>query len=165
MLNCKKLYNPLFLFSFVERTLVIIKSDGIQKGLVGEILKRIESRGLKIYKIKQMRLNEDICFNIYGDSLKKFPQIRESLIDYMTNKDVIVLIITGENAISEVRKIRGLSNPAKSPLGSVRRDFAGDQNMEELTLKGITTKNVMHSSGDKEEANFEIKLFFNEDEI
>jgi len=80
----------------------------------------------------------------------------------MTENPSIIMIIQGDDAIKKGRDIRGLSDPSKSPIGSVRRDFAGDQNMEELTKNGKVTKNVMHASGNKEEVEFESKLFFGE---
>ncbi len=112
----------------------------------------------KIVKLQREQVSE-----LYKESLKKFPQIREKVIDYMTEDVSILMVIEGEEAIQKARKIRGLSDPSKSPPGSVRRDFAGDQNMEELTKKGLATKNIMHSSGNKEEVEAEIKLFFGEE--
>lgn len=144
----------------MEKTLVIIKPDGIKKRLVGEIIKRIENKGLTITKIKTIKLNRKKCEKLYEDSMKRFPQIKEPLIKYMTESPVIVLIAEGKNAIKKVREVRGLSDPSKSPKGTIRRDFAGDQKMEELTKKGKATKNVMHSSGNKKEVKFEINLFF-----
>ena len=80
----------------------------------------------------------------------------------MTKEPSILMIIEGEDAIKKMRKVRGLSDPSKSPIGSVRRDFAGDQDMEDLTRNGKVTKNIMHSSGNREEVEFEIKLLFGE---
>ena len=149
----------------MEKTIAMIKPDGIQRKLMGEIIKRIEERGLEVVKIKIDKLNKHKISELYKESLIKFPQIKEKVIKYMTEKPSLIMIIEGEDAISKVREIRGLSDPSKSPLGSVRRDFAGDQKMEELTKEGKVTKNIMHSSGTKEEVQFEIKLLFEEDEI
>jgi nucleoside-diphosphate kinase len=144
----------------MEKTVVIIKPDGIQKKLIGEIIKRIEKEGLNIIDVKIERLTENKISELYKESLSKFPQIRKEVIEYMTEAPSILMILQGEDAIKEGRSIRGLSDPSKSPIGSVRRDFAGDQNMEELTKSGKVTKNVMHASGNKEEVDSEIKLFF-----
>jgi len=146
----------------MEKTVTMIKPDGIQRRLIGEIIKRIEKENLDIININIMKLTENQVSQIYKNSLNKFPQIRKEIIEYMTGSPSVVMIIEGEEAIKKVRNIRGLSNPSKSSIGSVRRDFAGDQNMEELTKNGKVTKNVMHSSGNKEEVAFEIKLFFGE---
>lgn len=146
----------------MEKTLVIIKPDGIQKKLIGEIIKRIEKEELSIINVKIEKLTENQISELYKESLNKFPQIRKEVIKYMTESHSILLMLQGEDAIKKGRIIRGLSNPSKSPRGSIRRDFAGDQNMEELTKNSKVTKNVMHASGNKEEVEFEIKLFFGE---
>jgi len=148
----------------MEKTVVMIKPDGIQKKLIGEIIKRIESENLMITQLNIVKLTEEQVSELYRDSLKKFPQIKKEIIGYMTKEPSILMIIEGEDAIQKMRKLRGLSDPSRSPVGSVRRDFAGDQNMEELTKNGKVTKNIMHASGSKEEAEFEIKLFFGENE-
>lgn len=144
----------------MEKTAVIIKPDGIQKKLIGEIIKRIEKEELIIIDLNIIKLTEKQVSMLYQESLKRFPQIKTEIINYMTNSPSILMIIEGEKAIEKMRKIRGLSDPSKSPVGSVRKDYAGDQNMEELTKNGKVTKNIMHASGNKEEAEFEIKLLF-----
>ncbi len=152
-----------YLFSPMEKTIVIIKPDGIQKKLIGEIIKRIEKEELDILNVKITDLTENQVLELYKESLNKFPQIKREIIEYMTESPSILMILQGEDAIKKGRSIRGLSDPSKSPIGSVRRDFAGDQNMEELTKNGKVTKNVMHTSGSKEEVEFETKLFFGEE--
>lgn len=144
----------------MEKTVAIIKPDGIRKGVVDEIIKRIKNNELNIVNIKITKLASFQILQLYQESFKKFPQIKEGIINYMTEDVSIVMIVEGDDAIQKARTIRGLSDPSKSPIGSVRRDFAGDQNMEELTKNGKVTKNVMHASGNKEEVEFEIKLFF-----
>ncbi len=144
---------------------MIIKPDGVQKRLIGEVIKRVEKEELNIINMKIIKLTAKQVFELYKESLIRFPQIKKEIIKYMTEEPSILMIIEGEDAIKKVRNIRGLSNPSKSPIGSVRRDFAGDQNMEELTKNGKVTKNVMHSSGDKKEVEEEIKLFFGRNEI
>jgi nucleoside-diphosphate kinase len=146
----------------MEKTVVMIKPDGIQKKLVGEIIKRIEGEKLDIVDIKIAKLTENQISELYKESLKKFPQIKKRIIEYMIEGPSILMIVEGKDAIQKVRNIRGLSDPSKSHIGSVRRDFAGDQNMEELTKKGKATRNIMHASGSKEEAEEELKLFFEE---
>ena len=146
----------------MEKTVAIIKPDGIQKKLIGEIIRRIESENLVISDIRIKKLKEKQVSELYKESLEKFPQIKKGIIEYMTKESSILMIIEGEDAIQKMRKIRGLSDPSKSPIGSIRRDFAGDQNMEELTRNGKVTKNIIHSSGSKKEVEFEIKLLFGE---
>ena len=141
----------------------MIKPDGIQKRLIGEIIKRIENEELDILQIKIVNLVENQVLGLYKDSLENFPQIKRGVVKYLTEDPSILMIIGGEDAIRKGRNIRGLSDPSKSPRGSIRRDFAGFQNMERLTKKGKVTKNIMHASGNKEEVEFEIKLFFGEE--
>lgn len=98
----------------MERALVIIKPDGIQKGLVGEIFSRIKREKLRIVKIKTILLMKKQVNALYQDSLKKFPQIKNAIISYMTSGDSIIFIVEGKNAIRKVRAIRGSSDPSKS---------------------------------------------------
>lgn len=148
----------------MEKTVVMIKPDGIQRKLIGEIIKRIENEELDIINIKVAKLTEGQVSELYKKSLKKFPQIKKRVIDYMIEGPSILMIIEGEDAIQKMRNIRGLSDPSESSVGSVRRDFAGDQDMKELTKKGEATRNLMHASGNKEEVEEELKLFFREGE-
>jgi len=143
----------------MEQTFVMIKPDGIQKHLVGEVIKRIEDKKLIVTKIKTILITKKQISIIYKDSFKKFPQVKKAVISYMTSKPSIAFIAEGKNAIKKVRDIRGLSDPSKSPIGSIRKDFAGHQKMSDLTKKGKATRNIMHASGSKKEAEFEIKLF------
>lgn len=146
----------------MEKTVVMVKPDGIQRKLIGEIIKRIESEELDIINIKVVKLTGDQVSELYKKSLKKFPQIKKRIIDYMIEGPSVLIVVEGEDAIQKVRNIRGLSDPSKSPAGSIRRDFAEDQNMKELTKKGEATRNLMHASGSKEEVEKELKLFFGE---
>ena len=144
----------------MEKTVIIIKPDGVHKGADNEIIGRIKNNGLNIVNTKITKLTRFQILRLYQESLRKFPQIKKEMINYMTEDISIVIIVEGNNAIQKVRAIRGLSDPSKSPVGSIRRDFAGDQNMEELTKAGLATKNIMHASGSMEEVELEIKLFF-----
>lgn len=146
----------------MEKTVVMVKPDGIQRKLIGEIIKRIESEGLDIVNIKVAKLTEDQVSELYKESLKKFSQIKKRIIEYLIEGPSVLIVVEGEDAIQKVRNIRGLSDPSKSPTGSIRRDFAEDQNMKELTKKGEATRNLMHASGSKEEVEKELKLFFGE---
>ena len=143
----------------MEQTFIMIKPDGVKKHLVGEVIKRIEDKNLRISEIKTVLPTKKQIAIIYKDSFKKFPQVKKAVIGYMTSKPSIAFIAEGKNAIKKVRDIRGLSDPSKSPIGSIRKDFAGHQKMSDLTKKGKATRNIMHASGSKKEAEFEIKLF------
>lgn len=149
----------------MEKTIVMIKPDGIHKKVMGEIIKRIEDEDLEIINIKVTRLEREQVSELYKESLKKFSKIKKEVLDYMTLGPSIIMMLEGDQAIKKARKIRGLSDPSRSPVGSIRKDFAGDQDMEKLTKQGLATKNIMHASGDKEEVEAEIKLFFNENGV
>lgn len=146
----------------MERTFVMVKPDGIKKGLVGEVIKRIEDKGLAIKDIRKTRMTPSQFKRLYAHIYKKYPKIVKSLFDVITKKDVVVMIVEGSNAAKKVQKIRGPSNPAEAPRGTIRGDFARDQDMRKLYKKGRAVMNIMHSSDDKKQAGFEIKIFFKE---
>lgn len=148
-----------------EKTLVIVKPDGVDARLIGEVIKRLENKNLRIANVKFLKITQKQSIGLYGASMKIYKNIKKSLIDYITGGYSLVLIMEGKEAIKRAREVRGLSDPSKSPRGTVRRDYAGSHRMEELTKKGKATKNIMHSSGNKEEADAEIKLFFKKNEI
>lgn len=148
-----------------ERTLVIIKPDGVEAGLIGEVIKRLENKRLRIVQVKFLKISKKQSIGLYGASMKIYKNIKKSLIDYITGGYSLAMVMEGKESIKRAREVRGLSDPSKSPIGTVRRDFAGNQRMTELTKIGKATKNIMHSSGNKEEAEAEIKLFFNKNEI
>ncbi len=144
----------------MERTFVMIKPDGIQKHLVGEIIKRIEDKKLKITDIKKTRMSPIQFKKLYSHVYVKYPKIVRPLFSFLTKHDVIVMVIGGRNAISEMQKIRGPSNPAMAPKGTIRGDFAKDQDQNKLYLQGKVTKNIIHSSDNRKQTNYEIKIFF-----
>lgn len=130
----------------------MIKPDGVQRGLISDILKRYESKGLKIVAMKLMQISEEMARKHYAKHLNKdfFPE----LIRFITSGPVVALVLEGDNAIEVVRKLNGETNPQKASLGTIRGDF------------GISkTKNIVHGSDSKESAEREIQLFFSESEI
>ena len=130
----------------MERTLAIIKPDGIKRKLVGEILKRYEQKNLNIIELKMIMATKEILEKHYGEHKGK-PFYNE-LISYM-NDYVIVIILEGENAISMVRKINGATNPRDSEPGTIRGDFSLS-----------ATENLVHGSDSKESADREINIWF-----
>ena len=144
----------------MEKTLVIIKPDGIEKGLIGEVLGRIKKNGLKISKKMRKSLSKGECETLYEHAKAKYPKIYSSLISYMTRGPVILMEIEGERAIERMIELRGPSDPSKAPFGTVRGDFSREQSMKEFYKRGKAIENIMHSSQNQEEAEFEIGLFF-----
>jgi nucleoside-diphosphate kinase len=136
----------------VELTLSIIKPDGIQKNLIGEIYSRFEKAGLEIVASKMMHLTNDQAEGFYA--IHRERPFFSDLVSYMTSGPVQVQVLQGESAIDSNRKIMGATNPSEAAAGSIRADFA--DSIEE---------NIVHGSDGPETAAQEIKFFFNKDEI
>lgn len=136
----------------MEQTLVIIKPDAVQRGLIGDIVRRFERRGLRIVAMKLMQITPQLAERHYA--VHKGKAFYESLIKYITSGPVVVMILEGTDAISTVRRTMGATNPAEASPGTIRADFG----ME-------TGRNLVHGSDGSDTATFEISLFFDEDEI
>jgi len=136
----------------VERTLSIIKPDGVEKNLIGEIYRRFENAGLKIIAAKMLHLTRDQAEGFYAVHRER-PFFRD-LVTYMTSGPVVVQALEGEDAIKANRNIMGATNPANADPGTIRADFAAS--IEE---------NVVHGSDGPETAAVEIAYFFKEGEI
>lgn len=177
-------------YTYHERSLVILKPDSIQRGLVGEILTRFEKKGLKIVAMKMvlptleqakkhydqpksamMALGERTiaAYKEKGIDDKRDPMeialdIQKKLWTYLTTGPVIVMVIEGAHAIAHVRKIRGGTNPLNADVGSITADYTIDSyfiaDEDERAIR-----NLVHASGNVEEAATEIKVWFREDEI
>jgi nucleoside-diphosphate kinase len=136
----------------LERTLSIIKPDGVEKNLIGEIYKRFESSGLRIIAAKMVHLSRRDAEGFYAVH-KERPFYRD-LVNYMISGPVVVQVLEGENAIQKNREIMGATNPADAAPGTIRADFA--TSVEE---------NVVHGSDGPDTASSEIGYFFDEAEI
>ena len=136
----------------MQTTLVLLKPDTVQRGLIGQIVSRFENKGLKIVGMKLMTLSDAIVAEHYDFLADKpfFPGIQA----YMTSAPVVALAISGTNVIKTVRNLTGATNPAEALPGSIRGDFA-------LTIDA----NIIHASDSEETAAVELKRFFNEGEI
>jgi nucleoside-diphosphate kinase len=136
----------------VERTLSIIKPDGVEKNLIGEIYRRFEGAGLRILAARMMRLTREQAEGFY--SVHRERPFFADLVNYMTSGPVIVQVLEGESAVKGNRDIMGATNPANADAGTIRADFAAS--IEE---------NVVHGSDAPETAAVEIAYFFSEGEI
>ncbi len=136
----------------METTLVLLKPDTIQRGLIGQIVSRFENKGLKIVGMKMMLLSDEIVSEHYDFLADKpfFPGIKA----YMTSAPVVAMAISGSNVIKTVRNLTGATNPAEALPGSIRGDFA-------LTIDA----NIIHASDSAETAAVELKRFFKDGEI
>lgn len=136
----------------MERTLSIVKPDGVEGDVVGEVLRRFESAGLNVVALKMVRLDADRAAGFYHVHRER--PFFSSLIAFMTSGPIVPMVIEGENAIDRVRKIMGATDPAKAEPGTIRKDLASS-----------IEKNIVHGSDGSDTARFEITYFFTPSEI
>ena len=136
----------------MERTLSLIKPDGVAKNLIGEVIKRFETAGIKIVAMKKMQLTKSQAEGFYA--VHKERPFFNSLIEFMTSGPIVAMVLEGEDVIARNRKLMGATNFKEAEEGTIRRDFATD-----------IEKNVVHGSDAPETAAFEINHFFNNMEI
>lgn len=136
----------------MERSLVLIKPDAMQRGLAGTIITRLEKQGLKLVAIKMLHLDKALAQRHYA--IHKDKPFFNSLVDYISSAPVVAAVFEGEGAIAVIRKTMGATDPAKAEARTIRGDFGVD-----------IERNSVHGSDSVETAEGEIKLFFSEDEI
>ena len=136
----------------IERTLSIIKPDGVQKNIIGEIYRRLEAAGLSIIAARRMHLDHQKAGDFY--SVHRQRPFYADLIEYMTSGPVIVQVLEGEDAIARHREIMGATDPSKADPGTIRADFADS-----------IEQNVVHGSDGPETAREEVAFFFPDDQI
>jgi nucleoside-diphosphate kinase len=132
----------------MEKTLAIVKPDGVARGVIGEVIKRIEANGLKIVAMKLIQMTKAQAQGFYA--VHKERPFFDSLTDFMTSGPVVVMILAGDNAIKNWRDMMGATNFEEAAEGTIRREFATD-----------IEKNVVHGSDAPETAAFETGYFFN----
>lgn len=145
----------------IERTLVIIKPDAIEKRLVGKIIARIEDLGLTISQVRWKKLSPGECRKLYPKTRRNLPDIYAAVEKHMTENFNIILIAEGRNAAQKVQAIKGPVNLPQAPTGTIRRDFITDDERESFRQGKCVFKNLMHASDSKKVAEFEIRLLFN----
>lgn len=137
---------------FMERTLSIIKPDAVARGLIGEVVKRLEQNQLNIVAMKMIRMTKRQAQGFYAVHRER--PFFESLTDFMTSGPVVVMVLEGDNVIARYRELMGATNFEEAAEGTIRREFATD-----------IEKNVVHGSDAPDTAAFEISYFFNSFEI
>lgn len=174
-----------------EQTLVIVKPDGVQRGLIGEVIKRYETCGLKLVALKMLIPNKDTVlkhysidpewatktgnktFNSYkaqglpmpGNSPEEFAEgVRKNLMDFMSSGPVVAMVWQGMGAVAIVRKITGSTEPLSSAPGTIRGDYTIDS-YTSSNADERAVRNIIHSSGSTDEAIKEIPIWFDENEI
>lgn len=130
-----------------ERTLVLVKPNGVERGLIGEVIGRLERRGLSIKAARMLVVTDDLAERHYAEHVDKpfFP----GLVEFITSSPICALVVGGPSAISVVRAMMGATNPLNAAPGTVRGDFGLD-----------TQENLVHSSDGPESAEREISLYF-----
>ncbi len=136
----------------MERTLSIVKPDGVSKKLIGEVIKRFESHGLRVIGLKMIWMNKKEAEGFYA--VHRGKSFYESLTNFMSSGPSVVMVLEGENAISKTRELMGATDPKKAEEGTLRRQYAS--NIEQ---------NIVHGSDAPETAASEISYFFNALEI
>lgn len=136
----------------MEHTLVIIKPDAVERGLIGTIVTRFERRGLRIVAMKMIQMDEGLAKRLYA--VHEGKPFYEPLIRYITSSPVVVVVLEAKDAIEIVRRTMGATNPAEAVPGTIRADFGLE-----------IGRNLVHGSDGADTAAFEVPLFFDEDEI
>ena len=129
------------------KTFFMIKPDGVQRNLVGEIISRIEAKGFTITKIKMMTISKELAEQHYGEHKDK--PFFNDLVSFITSGPVVAMQVEGENVVLQIRNLMGATNPSESTPGSIRGDLATELD-----------KNVVHGSDSDESAERELSLFF-----
>lgn len=136
----------------VERTLVLVKPDGVERGLVGEVISRLERRGLRLCGLKLLRVDRALAERHYAEHRGK--PFFDSLVDFITSSPVVAMVWEGSRAVSVVRATMGATDPAQAAPGTIRGDYG-------LTIG----RNVVHGSDSIERGREEVALFFGDTEI
>ena len=130
-----------------QRTLVLVKPDGVRRRLVGEVVRRLEQKTLDIVAMKMMEIDKELATEHYAEHTEK-PFFGE-LLEFITSGPVVAMAVEGDDAIAVVRQMMGATDPKKAPQGTIRGDYGL-----------ITTENLVHGSDSPESAERELKLFF-----
>lgn len=136
----------------MERTLVLIKPDGVQRGLMGEIITRFERRGLRLVGMKFIQMSRELAEEHYAEHKGK--PFYPGLLDYITSGPVVAMVWEGAKGIQIVRDMMGITRPFEASPGTIRGDYALE-----------TGRNIVHGSANPEDAAREVALFFGEDEL
>jgi nucleoside-diphosphate kinase len=136
----------------LERTLSIVKPDGVRRNLIGEVLSRFESADLRLIALKMIKLSRKQAEGFYA--VHKDRPFFSSLTNFMSSGPCVVTVVEGDNAINKLREIMGATNPDEAAKGTIRNDYASS-----------IEQNIVHGSDSPESALFEIRYFFNDLEI
>ena len=136
----------------MERTLVLVKPDGVQRGLIGSIISRLEQRGLKLVGLKLIQVDDALARKHYGEHVDR--PFFDGLVDFITSAPVVAMVWESNDAVEAVRNTMGQTNPTTSPPGTIRGDLGLD-----------IGRNLVHGSDSLESAQREVALFFGDGEL
>ena len=136
----------------MERTLVLVKPDGVQRGLIGEVINRLEQRGLKLVGMKLMEVDDALARQHYGEHVDR--PFFGGLVEFITSAPVVAMAWEADDAVEAVRNTMGQTNPTSSPPGTIRGDLGLD-----------IGRNLVHGSDSPESAQRELSLFFSDGEL
>ena len=149
----------------VEQTLVLLKPDAVARGLAGRVLQRFEDAGLKIVGVKMVRMDADLARRHYFDLEERFGKsVFDVTASFMQSGPVIALVLEGVEAVANVRRLVGVTFPNQAGPGTVRGDFAHTSKAY-TEAKHSVAANLVHASGNVEEAKYEVELWFSESEL
>lgn len=150
----------------MQRTLVLVKPEGVQRHLVGKILTRFEDAGLKIVGMKQVWADEEFAKKHYTEDIaqRRGEKVRNALLKYITEGPIVAICLEGINAIENVRKIVGGTEPKSAPPGTIRGDFA-HVSFAHADENDLPVKNLIHASSDENDAKHEVALWFKDSEL
>lgn len=146
----------------IERTLVLIKPDGVERALIGQVITRFENAGLKIVGMKMKWVDKEFSRKHYAAHVEK--PFYKSLEAFIISGPVVAMVLEGINAVEVVRKMVGPTEPKAAQPGTIRGDYA-HHSYGYADKKGIAIKNLIHATGTKEEAKQEIALWFSKEEL
>lgn len=150
----------------MERTFVAVKPDGVQRGLVGEVIKRFENVGLKIIGMRMQWIDKDFAKKHYTEDIaeRRGEHVREMLLDYITEGPIVVMALEGPECIEVVRKIVGSTEPKTAPPGTIRGDYT-HVGFAHADKHEKSIKNIIHASGDAKDAKYELELWFKDEDL
>ena len=136
----------------IERTFIAVKPDGVKRGLVGEVLKRFESRGYKVIGLKMLQVTPEQAAAHYAEHVGK--PFYDGLVKFITSAPIVAIALEGEDVVNQARRIMGATDPNKAEIGTIRADFGQAMN-----------RNIVHGSDSIESAERELEIYFKQSEL
>ena len=136
----------------IERTFIAVKPDGVKRGLVGEVLKRFESRGYKVIGLKMLQVTPEQAAAHYAEHVGK--PFYDGLVKFITSAPIVAIALEGEDVVNQARRIMGATDPNKAEIGTIRADFGQAMN-----------RNIIHGSDSVESAERELAIYFKQSEL